>query len=456
MAQYFHQDDYNFERFLRSQAEAYRMYPSEKVWSKINAATRVKRKRYTWASAILLFFCIVSTAGYELSFDNYQKAVIQLNNAIFTARTNNILSVAKKTLGTTYSKKHYSIIAVRNLYASNSFAFSSNNLPLFSAQKNSSNTKAVGHWATINTQKVAAEEGYQSIATLPNLSVSVIDSSGKEALPKPIAVKANQLEEGSASARALWQQLLQKEAMTKPKSNLSFVLYASPIVSYRQLSNTHRSSTFLPVAANFSDDVDHFVQHQPAIGFELGSKAQLNLSNSLLLQAGVQFNYSRYNIKAYNGGSEKATLLVLRGGTAVADTIASYTSLRNFDGTTPKQLQNQYLQLSIPIGVEWAVLGRKRLQLSIAASLQPSYLLTNNTYLISSDYKNYIQNFDLARRFNLHTNVEAFVSYKTGGLRWQIGPQFRHQSLSSFSNQYPIREYITEFGVKLGVRKMIR
>jgi hypothetical protein len=284
----------------------------------------------------------------------------------------------------------------------------------------------------------------------PELSLD--DKTPLPAAKFSVETKADEEKQPSTS---LWQDLLQREALLKGRNKLSFIMYASPIVSYRKLSNINKSSEFSPVAVNFSENIDGYVDHKPAIGFELGSKAQYNLSKNLLLQAGLQLNYSRYNIRAYNTYSEKATI-ALRSAPR-ADTFASYTSLRNFGGYSPEQLQNQYLQLSIPIGAELVLLGgKKRLQISVAASVQPSYLLTNNSFLISTDYKNYVQNPDLTRRWNLHTNVEAFLSYKANGLRWQVGPQFRHQTLSSYSDKYPIREYITEFGFKLGVSKTIR
>ncbi len=140
-------------------------------------------------------------------------------------------------------------------------------------------------------------------------------------------------------------------------------------------------------------------------------------------------------------------------GARAHDTVSGYTDIRNFSGYAPEQLQNKYLQLSIPVGIEIKLLGDKKLQFSVAGGIQPTFLLSSTSYLISSDYKNYIQSPDLARGFNVHTNFEAFISYKTGGLKWQIGPQFRSQLLSSYSNQYRIREYLTEYGIKFGVTK---
>jgi hypothetical protein len=56
----------------------------------------------------------------------------------------------------------------------------------------------------------------------------------------------------------------------------------------------------------------------------------------------------------------------------------------------------------------------------------------------------------------VNAGVEAYVGYNTGTVRWQLGPQFRYQLLSTYENKYPIKEYLMEYGFKIGVTKTIR
>jgi hypothetical protein len=114
------------------------------------------------------------------------------------------------------------------------------------------------------------------------------------------------------------------------------------------------------------------------------------------------------------------------------------------------------LQVSIPIGVELKILGNKRVQLNVAGTVQPSYLLFNDTYLLSTDYVNYAKETSLVQKWNLHTSFETFISYNVGGIRWQVGPQFRYQLLSTYNDRYPIKEYMMEYGIKVGVSKTLR
>jgi hypothetical protein len=92
----------------------------------------------------------------------------------------------------------------------------------------------------------------------------------------------------------------------------------------------------------------------------------------------------------------------------------------------------------------------------VAGTIQPTYLLNKNSYLITTDYKNYMREPSLVRRWNVNGGLEAYVSYYTGTVRWQVGPQFRYQLLSTYSRKYPIKEQLMEYGFKVGVSKTIR
>jgi hypothetical protein len=136
--------------------------------------------------------------------------------------------------------------------------------------------------------------------------------------------------------------------------------------------------------------------------------------------------------------------------------LTSYTDIRNFGGSSVDNLKNQYYQFSLPVGLELKVLGNDRLQFNIAGTIQPTYLLNKNSYLITTDYKNYTKAPSLVRRWNMNAGAEAFLSYARGDVKWQVGPQFRYQLLSSYDKAYPIKEYLMEYGIKIGITKTIR
>jgi hypothetical protein len=37
-----------------------------------------------------------------------------------------------------------------------------------------------------------------------------------------------------------------------------------------------------------------------------------------------------------------------------------------------------------------------------------------------------------------------------------LGPQVRYQVLSSYKDKYPIREYLIDYGFKLGIQKTLK
>ena len=207
------------------------------------------------------------------------------------------------------------------------------------------------------------------------------------------------------------------------------------------------------MAIHVEGDIDKLVNHKPALGFELGTHAFLRLNNRIAVKGGIQFNYSKYDIRAFRTSREPATIAL---NSQVPGTIINYTDLRNFGGTSVEDLKNQYFQLSMPVGVEVRVFGKDRLQFNVASTIQPTYLMNRNTYLITTDLKNYTQEPSLVRRWNVNAGAEAYISYTRGDVKWQVGPQFRYQLLSSYQNVYPIKEYLMEYGIKVGITKTIR
>jgi len=237
-------------------------------------------------------------------------------------------------------------------------------------------------------------------------------------------------------------------------------IYFSPTVNYRKLSG---SSNFpsselkhIPLSPNIMGDVDQYVKHKPALGFEIGANMLYRSTKRLTFKAGLQFNYSRYNIQAYESLPEVATIALSNNFAFQADTISTLSNIRNLSGYEQEQLSNQYFQISAPIGLEFRLIGNDNLQLNVAGTLQPTYLLNANSYLITTDYKNYMREPSLVRRWNLNGGLEAYISYNTGTVRWQVGPQFRYQFLSSYSRKYPIKEQLMEYGIKIGVSKLIQ
>jgi hypothetical protein len=296
MERNFYNDD--FEEFLKQKSDQYKLYPSERVWSNIYSSLHNRRR---WFTLGLLLFLISSTliVSREILLSNYTRVAQKVNDSITqTSNPDKHLVTADKEAPVTF-------------LSSNKLSRSKNNLtqttPPLSKASYSQTISTVGSKSNAETAEIE-NNSETSPLVIENGSIPGInefDYTGKTnmmeairitlALPLPAItskkVKTNKPSIQNDDAAANIQP-------DKNKWNLQ--LYASPIVSYRRLSNLDRSSKYVPVAVNFDNNIDNYVRHKPAIGFELGTKVQYKLTNSLSLYAGAQLNYSRYYIDAYN------------------------------------------------------------------------------------------------------------------------------------------------------------
>ena len=232
-------------------------------------------------------------------------------------------------------------------------------------------------------------------------------------------------------------------------------------MNYRTLKGSNdpsnvKTNTPVPQAPDIAGNLDQLVNHKPALGFELGSNILYAVNKTVTLKTGLLFNYARYDIQAFSSSTSEPAVIALNSSYGIATgQVTAYTRYRNFDGKTVENLNNQYFQLSVPLGLEINLLGNEKLQVGVAGTVQPTYLLNRNIYLITTDFK-YATEPSLVRKWNINTSAEAFISYKAGDLKWQVGPQLRYQLLSSYIKEYPIRENLFQYGIKIGVTKTIR
>ena len=98
----------------------------------------------------------------------------------------------------------------------------------------------------------------------------------------------------------------------------------------------------------------------------------------------------------------------------------------------------------------------KHFGISAEASVQPTLTLTNNTYLLSTDYKHYTGGDEFFRKWNINTSMGINITYHSGASSWQLGPQMRYQHLPTYSNLYPIKEFLTDYGIRLGYTHLLK
>lgn len=455
-----HRDE--FEQFLKDKADQYKVYPSDKIWSNINRSIHPRKK---WSYAALTLFLLLGTAVF-IDYNSFNYVVPGKQKLLAYNQTNNNNPAATTSFALDQTKAVVNTITqhpLENLSVSDPGA-------KFSAVA-SSDIKDAAELNKVGTlkdgKKTAGDISYASKEIINTATGHISDNSDNlhlldrninSANNRTPSVKDKEDNENRSEAgnpqKKLWGGEVFKAS--KFKWQLSF----SPTISYRrltsglgQITEVFRGFPYSTVQTKTS--VNDLVAHKPAIGAEVGASLIYKLSDNFILKGGLQLNYSRYQLSAYSSKPEIATLALHNnwGGT---DSVNLVSTLKNYEGNGSSWLNNEYLQISMPIGFEWSVIGNSTLKWNIAASAQPVYNFANNTYLLSTDFKYYVQNPSLIRKWNINAGVETFVSYDMGSFKWQVGPQLRYQLMSSYKNAYPIKEYMVDFGFKIGVTKTLR
>ena len=247
-------------------------------------------------------------------------------------------------------------------------------------------------------------------------------------------------------------------AIKKAGKNRKFSMQVTftPNISYRKFSENKLAGTTAASGApyNFRPssayNINNMVTHKPNMGLQVGLVTKYALSKNIALRSGLQFNMNRYEVKASNNYVPELTTIALNSR-YLPDSVNTMSSYRNYNGYGSDWLQNLYFQLSVPVGLEVNLHSDSRMQFGIASTIQPTYVFGDRVYLLTTDYKNYAQMPWLVRRWNVNTSFETFVSYSSGHIKWQVGPQVRYQLLSSFINKYPFKENLFDFGLRVGV-----
>jgi hypothetical protein len=420
----------NFEDHLKQAADGFRMRPSEKTWKGLEKSL-TKRRSWTFfiASAFLLTASLLNSLPTDLTKSGSKVKPLSTTDNAEAAVT-----------GPATAKV---IPITRNQKAGKSF--------------NQSSVTSVLHQQNdllnINTAETDKESLPQSISSDNTFTPTIADSD-------PYLFEnavANKNEEplfiNNNTDLLSIESVINHYKRNIKKHKLEFTLFFTPTISYRKLSENKSYLRSLP-SGSFSYasfyDVKNVVTHKPDMGLEAGFAAKYRIARAVKLRSGLQFNFNGYDIKAFNNAPEMATIaLNNRSGVDSVSTVARYRNFNSNNGTN--WLKNSYFQVSAPIGVEVKLLGNDKRQFGIATTIQPTYILGDKAYLISTDYKNYAQVPWLMRRWNVNTALETFVAYSTGELKWQIGPQIRYQLLSSFDAKYPVKENLFDFGLKVGV-----
>lgn len=467
----------DFEQFVKQNADQYRMFPSEKVWNGIHNSLHTRRRWYGIGLGLLLLTTGVVTWVMLTSSGKNKQLASQFSTSTINQpvaglekkqNDNVVIAPAKVPFFKT------SFITPTGILQKDLFIKDISSEPVVD---NKIKPAAIVFTDQITVPKVETKHQIESIvnSTPPvsqvvdnkpvintfrsvwvnDFSFSAINNSDKKEIT---STDFNEIiSDKNINYPLSIESVINSYTHIQKKKKPSLQVYFAPSISYRELKenksfiNSARNSANGTTNAYYSTDINNVVTHKPDIGLLLGFTAGYPLLKNLNLIGGLQFSVSKYDIKAYTYPSEVATI-ALRSNSGGTNTVSTVTNYRNSGGSSKVNwLHNLYFSASAPIGLELKLMGNRKNYLGVSGTIQPTFVLRNSAYLLSTDYKNYAEIPSLTRKWNINTGFELFAGYSTGQLKWRVGPQVRYQTMSSFQKKYPVQEHLFDFGLKLGV-----
>ncbi|MEP6711556.1 MAG: hypothetical protein ABJA37_04020 [Ferruginibacter sp.] len=487
MEKNFYTDD--FESFLKDTADNFRMYPSKKVWHGLYNDLHPGRR---WPSLAVCLLLITAILFIGISNNN------SINNISHLDVSANILAKSKRYMSTgnaTPLKDNAINLASNSTYPANTNKKAADLYnPSANNYQTDLSTTASGMQVNHGIESEAAspsttfskEDGISQteLALVLNI-VPLVDNNmelktralktGKEITKlnlvnnpplKNIDINVPHIKDIAkfTVADRSWIEdyaFHNKAAVSKWKTHAVFQYYITPSVGFRKLNKNNElpsginATTALLVTNTVNPlPLKDKVSQSSAANLETGGMVLYSLSKNLRLKGGFQFNYTNYNVAANELKHPNQTTLLLNDlntGAAILEPRISFYANSTTD-EDKKQLKNNTLQLSIPIGADYKLAGKNNLKWYAGATLQPSFIAGGHLYALSADEKNYIEDPTLLRKWNLNASLETFLSYKTiNGVIISAGPQFRYQFLSTYDKRFTYTEKLYNFGVKLGI-----
>lgn len=471
-------DHKDFERFVKQNADQYRMFPSEKVWEGIHNTLHTRNRWY----GIGLSLLILTTAVVSwVMFSNSSKhkpiisslppvsaiPAIKEQKAPAPVAITPVASDAKTSFVTSVSKFQQEIFVddyktEAPVMAVTSGSIASLNQPGGNTVTNflidNSSDYPVVKASTVPRQSVVPKENpVPVIITKTTEPSSPVLADSQPDLPA-VEESVQKSNEYASPIPFTIESVINSFKYIRKKNKISIQAFITPTISYRELKENKpvveaaRNATLSVPNASYAADVNTVVTHKPDIGLQLGFTAGYPINNRVRVIGGLQFNISKYDIRAYDHTPEMTTIALstAAGGTNTFSALSNYRNVGT--GNKENWLHNLYFSASAPIGLEVRLAGNRKNYFGISATAQPTYMLSNDAYLISTDYKNYAEvPSQITRKWNMNAGFEMFAGVSTGHLRWRVGPQVRYQTKSSFQEKYPIQEHLFDFGLKMGI-----
>lgn len=463
-----------FEQFLHDEVKQHRMYPSERVWTNIRTELHGYR---SWPALTFISLFIITALTLSTVLSTQQNFHPQ------PLTVPNVAKIEEQTIAAhqaaSEKSRHYFSTLVPNHITSNTVdAFDYPDTDLFASNNSLSETVIALPKEGMQQQTIARTKQPNTLAINPiDVQPSVEVIQNQETRSSETIAQSSITETAPAKGLSLFhendptadtylkdfQHNKTPKVQRSPVSKFGFQFYLTPSTSYRRLSDEKVRELIQPAVAslpvnaplNQPSNVNEVVRHRPAVGMEVGFAVLYNITSRLKLKTGLQLNIRQYQIETFQSLTYDPATISLINFNGI-ENITRFSPYNNNVGYKETELENRVYQLAVPIGIQWEILKGKHLGVNAEATVQPTVNLNKNVYLLSTDYRHYAEGNDLVRKWNINTNVGLNLSYTSGKTSWQIGPQIRYQHLPTYSNKYPIKEYLMDYGMRIGLTRALQ
>ncbi len=222
--------------------------------------------------------------------------------------------------------------------------------------------------------------------------------------------------------------------INEKRKQFSYQIYATPSMDYRYGNNTNLQN---PIDSN---------KVNMSVNFEAGGAILMNVSKHIRIKAGMQLNFSQLGNNATTN-NDKSDATKMYNSVAMVN--------KKFNNTS-NIFKNTTYQVSIPIGTEFEIMSHNKLKWFAGATIQPSYLFVNNDQSVFTELNNQVYQQSMMREWNVNSSIETFINYDLkNNIELNVGPQIRYQFLSTYKNAYQQNERLYQFGLKIGISKKL-
>lgn len=481
-------DMMDFEESLREHTNRFTLTPSRRVWNSIYNDLHPGSKWPSKSISLMLLFSIIIVGNVNIGYrksnpsllistqNNFSNKETLQNTSTHQQKKNNshfitayqatshatnqgipeplLIPVDNDLQPTPFDDLTSAVLTKKQSLNNSLKGYSTNSIPLKSI-----NPANKTYNSDINNQAVVANTSPEQLEILtvqiPILGIKMPDMDKLNAgelinpqtqIPSAVAMNkdGNENKESQPSVAKISLKKIRKGAWTfYLNPSISSARFTAAPLSQSNISNT---SPLMVSAPNITANR----QYNARLSLSVGATSTLPINDRFQFTSGLMLTYLGYQTTS-NFIHPTFADLILKDKTGSTYLKSYITHYGNGLGYGQIQLNNYSYQFAVPIGLQYSIINNQKINWEIGSSIAPSVVIAAQSYILSAEGRNYLTDPGLGRRFNLLANFESFVTFKSSGIKWQIGPRFGYQVFSTFKNMNPEREHFFDYGLKIGI-----